>query len=321
MANPISLLDIEVPEPVPNISLAAEPSFPDILDSTMLATARMCPSKFFYSYCNHLRPLAPNPHFHSGKALAAALHRARDAYGLEGRDARTAEALGWQELVKQWGVFAHHNKDKTYDNTEAAYAYYLRKWPLDTDPLRVRVGMAEVSGAVELNATHPTTGQPLLYGGKIDCFGDRGKLRLFVDEKTTARFDARWGDRWSMRAQFLGYAYLLRRVYQIPTDGVLVRGILINDSRLAGLEQITLFREDELDEWWRQINEEANLLVQQYKRMYFHRSLGGSPCYDYGGCEFFPLCTSPASERQRMYGNFLREEWLPLHTEDSDDNG
>lgn len=53
------------------------PMFPHAIDSTMLATFRSCPQKFFRQYIQHWKPKTESVHLIAGGAFAAGIEAAR----------------------------------------------------------------------------------------------------------------------------------------------------------------------------------------------------------------------------------------------------
>ena len=57
-----------------------KPIFPHAVDSTMLATFRSCPQKFFRQYVEHWKPKAESVHLVAGGAFASGIEAARRAF-------------------------------------------------------------------------------------------------------------------------------------------------------------------------------------------------------------------------------------------------
>lgn len=314
----ISIDELQAPEAHNDISNELLTDFPSIISSSSLATIRKCAQRGAYESIQNLRPLSPNPHFHAGKALAHGLYTARRDYMVNGFDPRTAEARGLRAMCNKWGeTHVNYHDDKNLSNTMAAYAVYLKQWPLDEDPFHLHGDMNEFSIACPMNVMHPVTHEPLIYSGRFDTVGEMRGLQLIEDDKSTARFDADWWKRWPLRGQFKGYNYLARRVANMPINGMLVRGVLINQSQCRTMEHVVLYQDWELDEWWSQVNDEVSLFVQQFLRDRFNNAMGDSPCTEYGGCPYFDLCNTRPDLRQQMFHNYRREAYNPLGT----DNG
>ena len=69
-------------------------TFPQAVDSTMLATFRSCPQKFFRQYVEHWKPKAESVHLVAGGAFAAGIEEARRAFYEQGWWAQDSEAIG-----------------------------------------------------------------------------------------------------------------------------------------------------------------------------------------------------------------------------------
>ena len=57
-----------------------KPIFPHAVDSTMLATFRSCPQKFFRQYVEHWKPKAESVYLVAGGAFASGIEAARRAF-------------------------------------------------------------------------------------------------------------------------------------------------------------------------------------------------------------------------------------------------
>ena len=79
--------------------------FPHAVDSTMLATFRSCPQKFFRQYVQHWKPKAESVHLVAGGAFASGIEVARRAFYEQGMPAQDSETLGLQALIEHYGDF------------------------------------------------------------------------------------------------------------------------------------------------------------------------------------------------------------------------
>jgi len=285
--------------------------FPDVLDSTMLADFVACPQKFFWRYCLDLVPAVPKIDLHAGRAFAAGLEAARNAY-LAGEHYDVVVKAGAHALLREYGdedmLAIPPDNPKTLSRMLGALDYYLTEaFPLPTDWL-VPVSV-EYTFSVELPVRHPDTGRPLLYAGRFDalCSDDAGNL-FILDDKTTRALGASWSSQWSMRGQFLGYMWAIREMGQ-KAQGVVVRGIAILKTRYNHAEATLLIPEWRIDRWFEDMLHHLKRMVEAWKSGVFPRAYN-SACTTYGLCPYTDLCM--AKEPERWFDSYEQHRWSPL---------
>ena len=290
------------------------PPFPMALDNTIISTFRECPQKAFRSYFQHLAPSTTSIHLIAGAAYAAGLEAARNAFYLHGATPTRAKAVGVITLLKSWGDYdPHWGQPKGLDLMVLALWETLDYWPLGEDivaPLEYgdRNGV-EFSFALPIGVDHPTTGEPILYTGRIDMLCIYEQALFAEDDKTTGQLGATWTRQWDLRAQFTGYCWALRE-YNLPAAGTLVRGTSIQKLGNKHATAIVYQPDWKIDRWLRQTRRDINRMIECWREGYWDFNLGDS-CTAFGGCPFKDLCNSANPERL-IPTNFVERVWDPL---------
>lgn len=300
-----------------------QPTFPESLDSTMLSAFGSCPQKFLIEFCYRKAPTGRSIHLHAGGAFAAAMETLRIAH--------YQERLAWDDCLDKafftfarfWGDFeAPEREYKDFINMWSAIIAYTKEYPLDTDhfqPLMLADGKpaVEFKFSIPMMVPHPTTGNPLMFSGRIDLLSaDENGLLYTVDEKTTKSLGASWQYQWDMRGQFFGYNYAARSLgYNV--GGALVRGIAIQQTQFGFQEKPVFFTTDQLNGWWLNMNRRAarmsslfqSALVTENFHDTFEKSYGEA-CTSYGNCVYQSCCRSP--EPWLIYDQYETRVWNPL---------
>ena len=198
---PIQTLDQEFTEAqlAPSYSGLARPPFPEVLDSTIISAFRSCPQHAFREYIQHWKSIQPSIHLHAGGAFARALEVVRKSYYVDGLAAETSIALGCNAMVEFWGNFPEpEGSVKSLTRMLGAVEYYFHEaWPLsfdDAPPATLADGSRgiEFSFNEPIDLTHPETGNPLLYVGRMDMIADYAGGLWGEDDKTTSSLGAQW---------------------------------------------------------------------------------------------------------------------------------
>jgi hypothetical protein len=309
----------------------ARPFFPPFIDSTILATFRSCPQKFFRQYVEHWKPKGASVHLVAGGAFAKGIEVARRAFfegvavtphfeggGLKWKEeaaglemkAEIAQELGLSALLAAYGTFeCPPDSAKSPERVAGALEFYLNHYPLGADgltPIRTPAGRSgiEFSFAEPLDILHPTHGQPILYVGRADLVGEYGNAGVFVtDEKTTSQLGASWGKQWDMRSQFTGYVWACRRS-GIKAKGALVRGVSILKTKYDTQQVLTYRPEWEVDRWEEQTIRDVQRMIRMWEEGYWDYDLDHA-CNEYGGCSF----------RANVCKSKDPEQWLPMYFE------
>jgi len=297
--------------------------FPLVWDSSMLATLKACSRKFQLEYHQGWRPQTPNVHLHAGKAFAAGIEAARVAFYQDGADPETAVALGLGVLLSEYGDFeCPADSPKSAERMAGALEFYFDRYPLGQDgcaPITLSNGKRgiEINFVEPLPLQHPTTGEPLLYSGRLDMAAHFAGGVFSVDEKTTSSLGATWSRQWDLRSQFIGYNWGLERAAGIKTTGTVVRGISILKTKYDTQEAILYHPEYRIQQW-------LQTTVNTIKRaMVEWQEKGNTPwefnfdhaCGEYGGCIFRNVCMSQ-DEGPWLEGYFQRLRWNPITREE-----
>lgn len=285
---------------------AQRPMFLHTVDSTMLATFRACPKKFFHQYLQHWKPLEKSVHLIAGGAFASGIEAARNAFYVEGCEAHDAEGAGLSALIKHYGDFdCPSDSPKSLERMCGALEFYFSRYPLGADgatPITLANGRRgiEFSFAEPLAIAHPATGDPILYTGRSDMIAERAGGVYIYDEKTTSSLGPTWGRQWEMRSQFTGYSWAAKK-QGIKTNGAIVRGVSILKTKYDTLEVPTYRSDYEIERWEAQVLKDIERMIRCWKEEYWDWNLDGA-CTDYGGCAFTRVCKSDDPET-----------WLPVY--------
>src|SRR3990167_1703704 len=188
-----------------------KPSFPTVLDSTIISAARSCLQKANLEFFEHWKPREPSVHLHAGAAYAAGMEAARTAFYLQGHSEADSVAAGVQALLVHYGDFeCPPDSAKSLERTAGALEFYFSRYRLGEDkaiPMTLPGGKRgiEFSFVEPLDINHPETGDPLLYSGRMDMLCDYENMRLGEDDKTASQLGASWPRQWDLRSQFTGY--------------------------------------------------------------------------------------------------------------------
>jgi hypothetical protein len=293
------------------------PPFPSIIDASLLSAFRSCPRKAFLEYFHHWKPKTPNVHLHAGKAYAAGLEAARRAYYIEDAPPLTATSIGMGALIKSYGDFeCPPDSAKSLERLMGAYEYYFTQYPLSSDaaiPISLPGGQRgiEFSFAEPLEATHPETGEPLIYVGRFDALVNYAGAVYGLDDKTTSSLGASWPKQWDLRSQFTGYCWGASRA-GISIAGFLVRGISILKTKYETLQPITYRPQWMVDEWYEQVLRDLVRMEACWRAGYWDANLDHA-CTEFGGCIFRQIClTEPAKRDTWLETGFERRQWDPV---------
>lgn len=291
------------------------PMFPHTIDSTMLATFRSCPQKFFRQYVQHWKPKAESVHLVAGGAFAKGIEVARKAFFEEGASHLTAQSAGLKALIEHYGDFeCPPDSAKSLHRTAGALEFYFEQYPFDQDgmdPVTFPDGRRgiEFSFAEPLPFRHPVTGDPILYTGRSDMVANFAGGIYVVDEKTTSSLGASWPRQWEMRAQFTGYLWALRRIGMEPA-GAIVRGVSILKTKYDTMQAITYRSSYELERWEEQTCRDLARMQRMWEEGWWDYALDHA-CAEYGGCSMTQVCKSSDPETW-LPSYFEKRVWSPL---------
>lgn len=289
--------------------------FPTVLDSTIIAAFRSCPTKAHLEFMQHWKIKNQSVHLVAGAAYAAGLEAARAAYFVDGQSPDTAIALGLAKLIAAYGDFeCPPESAKSLERTAGALEYYFTAYPMETDkaiPMTLPGGKRgiEFSFLEPIDIIHPETGDPILYSGRMDMMVDFDGMHLGEDDKTTSQLGASWPRQWDLRSQFTSYVWGAGRA-GIKLDGFLVRGVSILKTKYDTLQAITYRPQWMIDRWYEQLLRDAKRMIAAWEEGYFDLNLDHA-CAEYGGCPFRGVCQmrDPTSLLETQ---FERRKWDPV---------
>lgn len=291
------------------------PPFPKVLDSTIISAYRACPQKCFREYIQHWKPKTPSVHLHAGGAYARGLEIARKAFYLSGQSEQDSIAAGLKALIEFYGDFeCPADSAKSLDRTAGAFEYYFTQYPMGSDkavPITLPSGERgiEFSFAEPLDITHPETGDPIIYCGRMDMITDFAGGVFGEDDKTTSALGATWPKQWDMRAQFTGYCWGAARA-GFPLSGFLIRGVSILKTKYETLQAVTYRPDWMIERWYEGLLKTAADMLQSWESGVWSYDEADA-CSAYGGCLFKQVCLSRDPDPW-LEGSFIRRVWNPL---------
>lgn len=293
------------------------PSFPSVIDSTLLSDFSECPGKVFLKSFLHYKPRTLSVHLHAGKAFAAGLESARLAFYGEGLSQDVAIGRGLQRLITEYGDFeCPADSAKSLERMLGALEYYFSQYPMTTDtakPARLPGGKLGIEfGFLEpIDVLHPETGDPILYSGRFDMIADYANAMYGEDDKTASQLGASWHKQWDLRSQFTAYCWGAGR-HGIKLQGFLVRGVSILKTKYDTQQAITYRPQWMIDHWYEQMLAKVRRMIQYWEAGRYEWALGDA-CNAYGGCEFRNFCLAePARQQAVLQTHFTRRQWDPV---------
>ena len=294
--------------------------FPDVFDSSILASYKACPQLFKKTYLDQWKSKERNVHLHAGGAFAKGLEVARRAFYEEHFPAETAIELGLGALLQAYGDFeCPQDSAKSAERTAGAFEFYFENYPLteeDGAPITLPSGKrgVEFSFAHPLPIPHPLTGDPLIYCGRMDAIISFGGGIHVCDEKTTSSLGASWSRQWDLRSQFTGYVWgaLMSGIH---VDGCIVRGVSILKTKYDTQQAISFRPAWQVDRWYNQLVDTVGEILWRWEQDKWPYNLDHA-CADYGGCQFRLACSSQ-DETPWLETGFVRKHWSPITREET----
>jgi PD-(D/E)XK nuclease superfamily len=296
------------------------PTFPRLVDSTMLSSYLACPRQFYWAWINRLTVSQKSIHLHAGAAFAAALESFRLSFYGSRNDYDTAMRDAVERFIKEWGDFPlMGDENKSFYNMLGALDSYFTTYPPATDhvqPYMVNGKPAvEFSFAIPTSILHPETGEPILYAGRCDMIGSLGETLLVIDEKTTSQLGNSWSKKWSLRGQFIGYTMATRRLGNLPVAGAMIRGVSILKGPYGHAEVLVYFPEWQIERWWIHVERTIQRMVHDYSNTFINSNSFdqnfSDACAAYSSCQFLNLCMVQEPSNW-IDGFYIRNEWNPL---------
>ena len=320
------------------------PPFPSEINASLIAAFRSCPYKAFLDFFAHWKPKTSSVHLHAGASFAKALEVARTAFYVgeyhiptvtvsadaEGKqvlnvewavetrwpgDAAMSVQAGLQAMIASYGDFeCPADSAKSLQRMCGAYEFYFDQYPLETDaasPITLPSGKRgiEFSFAEPIDDTHPETGDPLIYVGRMDMIVDFAGGVYGEDDKTTSQLGASWGKQWDLRSQFTGYCWGAQQV-GFPLTGFLVRGVSILKTKYETQQAITYRPQWMIDRWYEQLLRDIKRMKEMWASGVWDMSLDHA-CAEYGGCQYRTICLAE-DQQPWLEAGFERRKWDPV---------
>ena len=290
-------------------------TFPTVVDSSMLADFKSCQKKFDFAYIQEYKSKGLSVHLHAGASFAKGMEAARTAYYVEGKSSEDSIAAGLRSLLTNYGDFeCPADSAKSAERMAGAFEFYFQNYPLGGDgsePITFASGRRgiEFSFAQPLPITNPSTGDPILYSGRMDAILSAHGGVFICDEKTTTQLGASWSRQWDLRSQFSGYCWGARE-NGIKVDGVVVRGISILKTKYDTQQAISYRPAWQVDRWYEEMLEWVGEMIECWKKGKWKHNLDHT-CSEYGGCAFRSVCASQ-DETPWLEIAFEKRHWDPI---------
>ncbi|MFQ5742013.1 MAG: PD-(D/E)XK nuclease family protein [Acidobacteriota bacterium] len=296
--------------------------FPEVVDSTILVTFDACEQRCLNEYVHHLAKSEISQDLHAGGAFAAGIEGTRKALWEQQKSLEASLLDGIRALSIYWGDFEpppNSKSAKDFPTVACALLDYYREYDPRMDSLRPYM-MANGKPAIEFTfalpteVKHPQTGNPVLYGGRLDMLGYYEDLPVVVDEKTTKNTpSAGWAEQLHMRGQFIGYIWGVQQ-HGLPFSNVLCRLVVIQKTQYKHIPAIVQIAQWQIERWWEQTNRKIRKMVECWETGDWGYSYGDS-CNSYGGCVMLPICVQ--EEPELFIGDYATRYWNPLEKDPS----
>lgn len=295
-------------------------TFPEVFDSSMLASLKACPQLFKKQYIDHWKPQELSVHLHAGAAFASGIERARTAFFVEGATAEDAVADGLRALILHYGTFeCPEDSAKSLERMCGALEFYFDQYPLQhglNEPILLSSGRRgiEFSFAHPISIDHPETGNPILYCGRMDAILEYAGASFICDEKTTTSLGPTWSRQWDLRSQFTGYVWGCQEA-GIPVQGAIVRGVAILKTKYDTQQAITYRPDWQVTRWHIEMLRWIEEALWRYENNLWTHNLDHA-CSDFGGCQFRMACSSQ-DETPWLETYFTKRKWNPITREET----
>ena len=292
-----------------------EAIFPEVIDSSIRSQFVSCPRSYLWRYGMNLRLAGESVHLKAGGAFAAGCESIRKGFYDEGLSSTDAIERGCNVALEHYGeTEIPDDHPKSPSRVIAGLIHYFTTYPLATDacqPIKTATGKhcIEFKFAIPLPFTHPTTGNPLLFGGRSDMLVNFNGMQLVFDDKTTSQLGATWPGSWNLRGQIDGYVYAARH-HGIPVEGAIIRGQSFLKKSFGNAESLQLRSDWQIQRWYEQFLRDIERMLSAWRSGIYDYNLD-STCSSYGNCAYQALCSSPNPER--WFGDYVKEVWNPLH--------
>lgn len=278
--------------------------FPILLDNTALSSFKKCPQDWHYSTIRQITRRGGNIHLHFGGAFAAGLEATRRAYYDNDHSEELALKYGIDKALEFWSTKADDMPEGLAKNADtligALFAYFI-EYPLASDFLKpykqadADSSCIEFTFSIPLDIRHPTTGDPILYGGRFDMLAQRDGVLFVEDDKTASQLGSQWMRNWLLDSQFTGYCWAAHQ-YGFPVAGAIIRGVSILKNGFGHAQSIVYRPDWQLERWLETTTTLIQQMILMWERNSHYPVLDKHACNSYGGCGFHQLCESPNPE-------------------------
>lgn len=283
-----------------------ELKFPTSISPTQRSAFVMCPQQWFWRYCAGIRPGGRSIHLGAGDAFAKGLEAARRAFYVNNTSPREALDCGLDALEKIY-LSEEMQGDapaKSLAGMSGALHYYFDVWPLGRDHfIPATFGPergVEYTFSVPLDIAHPDTGDPILFGGRIDMVAryKQDGVIWVVDDKTSGGLGPQWRNQWKLDSQITAYVWAAQQ-FGYPAAGAVIRGVGILKTMYKSDEVMEPRGEGFLKRWEEQLKRDINDMVDTYLQAKIQgltltprRALDKAICGAYSGCPYMQACLS-----------------------------
>ena len=274
--------------------------FPEHISHTQRSMFHRCPQQWFWTYCIGLRDFTMRGiDLRAGSAFAKGLEVTRKSFFNDGHTSEDAIEMGVEAMEADYGDEDFRDHKKARHRVHSAMLGYFRNWPLGQDYLvPAQFGPAgsgvEFRFAVPLPIDHPTTGQPLLYEGRVDMIARHKDVPglWIVDEKTAGQLGVQWRRKWRLDAQPTSYVWAAKQA-GFEVAGAIIRGIsFLKDSH--GFEEVLTSRSaHQIDDWYEQLLRDTERMISTFQFATDRRpdrALDKDVCSAYSGCPYLEAC-------------------------------
>lgn len=295
---------------------------PIYIDASMRSTWKSCQQKFRNAYIVRKVAGTSSIHLHAGKAFAKGCEVTRISRYLQNKPWDTAIFDGQRAIFDAWADTEEevptYGTGKTLPNMLLLLEEYFQTYDRsgsDLLPLIRDNGKpcVEFSFAIPIPGTsHPTTGEPILYVGRLDMLAKRlGEAGVWaVDEKTTSALGDKWGDQWRLRGQFIGYTFAARQ-YGFDCAGAVVRGVKITATGNTGFAEVPIpVTEVLIERWLAELRKDCEDIKAAWLADEWDYDFADA-CSAYGGCTYQMPCASRDPDRW-IESNYVDNEWYPI---------
>jgi hypothetical protein len=295
---------------------------PHYLDSTMMATFKSCPRKFYWQFIQNLVLDGNNIHLTAGGAIAHSLDCIRRAqFKQKAFSVDQLMLFGLKPFLDLWGTIqVPDDHAKSLHRCLFALEKYLENYHPAHDevqPLEKPDGTptSEFTFAIPLPIKHPISHEPFIYCGRFDLLGrhTQSDILVVLDEKTTGSLSTSWTRQWDLRGQFIGYVWACQQL-GYPVQDVIVRGIGMYKTGPQFLAVPTNYPKHLVERWYHQLLKSVQHLSWCYTADEWSYDFADA-CSSYGGCPYIDLCKHKQAEP--WFSNYTTRTWSPVaHTEE-----